>query len=111
MSLFRRLSEAHPEAVVDLRFQYRMNKDIMLLSNRLIYDDRLQCGSDEVAKRSLVLGRKRFLGRLHAHVQNDRAVPLENAIRRETCPGGDVCWLEKLCDERYVQDRPRLRRW
>ncbi|KAF8908142.1 DNA replication factor Dna2-domain-containing protein [Gymnopilus junonius] len=65
VSLFRRLSEAHPEAVVDLRFQYRMNEDIMYLSNRLIYDDRLRCGNEEVRNRALVLSDKSFLGRLH----------------------------------------------
>ena len=58
VSLFRRLSDAHPEAVVDLNYQYRMNEDIMLLSNRLVYDNRLKCGSVEVAQRSLVIPNK-----------------------------------------------------
>ncbi|KAF6760438.1 AAA domain-containing protein [Ephemerocybe angulata] len=55
VSLFRRLSDAHPDSVVDLREQYRMNEDIMALSNKLIYSDRLKCGSAEVANRKLVL--------------------------------------------------------
>ncbi|EJT99626.1 Dna2-domain-containing protein [Dacryopinax primogenitus] len=82
VSLFRRLSDAHPEAVVDLTLQYRMNEDIMLLSNRLIYNDRLQCGSEETARRSLVLKDKSPLAALHT--------------------GGpcDGCWLEALLDER-----------
>jgi DNA replication ATP-dependent helicase Dna2 len=37
-SLFKRLSEAHPSSVVQLETQYRMSKDIMLLSNTLIYN-------------------------------------------------------------------------
>ena len=87
VSLFRRLSDAHPDAVVDLRFQYRMNSDIMLLSNRLIYDDRLSCGNKEVASRSLLLRDKSFLGRLHGKV-------------KRTC--SDTCWLERLSDGRSV---------
>lgn len=55
VSLFRLLSDRHPQAVVDLSFQYRMNEDIMSLSNRLIYGNRLKCGSEEVAKQELVL--------------------------------------------------------
>jgi hypothetical protein len=50
VSLFKRLSEAHPNAVVNLEYQYRMNKDIMLLSNTLVYDFRLRCGNPEVAE-------------------------------------------------------------
>lgn len=58
ISLFRLLSEAHPAAVTDLSFQYRMNEDIMLLSNHLIYEGRLKCGSDQVARRGLRLEKK-----------------------------------------------------
>ncbi|RPD65180.1 Dna2-domain-containing protein [Lentinus tigrinus ALCF2SS1-7] len=83
VSLFRRLSDAHPEAVVDLTHQYRMNADIMLLSNKLIYSDRLQCGSDAVAARSLKLPNETFLTSLHA---------------RSQCRKLD-CWLSKLMDE------------
>jgi len=53
VSLFHRLSEAHPGAVVHLQSQYRMNDDIMHLSNTLIYNHRLRCGSTAVANRSL----------------------------------------------------------
>src|SRR5258708_3839618 len=42
VSLFKRLSEAHPQAVVELTFQYRMNEDIMLLSNKVKTDYLLQ---------------------------------------------------------------------
>jgi DNA replication ATP-dependent helicase Dna2 len=86
VSLFRRLSDSHPNAVVDLTYQYRMNEDIMLLSNRLIYHDRLRCGSDEVAQRRLVLPDRSFLERLHV-----------GELKSES--SGD-CWLEKLADER-----------
>ncbi|KAJ3500973.1 hypothetical protein NLJ89_g9551 [Agrocybe chaxingu] len=86
VSLFRRLSDAHPEAVVDLRFQYRMNEDIMLLSNRLIYDNRLRCGNEETAKRSLTLPDRSFFTRLHA-------------VKHQEDECKSDCWLEKLADE------------
>ncbi|KAK7401394.1 hypothetical protein VNO78_12831 [Psophocarpus tetragonolobus] len=53
VSLFCRLSEAHPEAILALQSQYRMCQDIMDLSNALIYGDRLRCGSFEVANAKL----------------------------------------------------------
>ncbi|XP_076981221.1 DNA replication ATP-dependent helicase/nuclease DNA2 isoform X2 [Tamandua tetradactyla] len=47
-SLFKRL-EQHKNAVVQLTVQYRMNSKIMSLSNKLIYEGKLECGSDKVA--------------------------------------------------------------
>lgn len=55
VSLFKRLSEHHPEALVCLVHQYRMNRDIMFLANSLIYNHRLTCGSLDVANAQLVL--------------------------------------------------------
>ncbi|XP_015756273.1 PREDICTED: DNA replication ATP-dependent helicase/nuclease DNA2-like [Acropora digitifera] len=55
VSLFKRLSEQHPHAVVSLEHQYRMNQDIMELSNTLIYENRLKCGTQEVARAQLQL--------------------------------------------------------
>ncbi|KAL6302085.1 Dna2-domain-containing protein [Sparassis latifolia] len=86
VSLFRQLSDAHHHAVVDLTEQYRMNADIMLLSNKLIYHDRLRCGSEAVAKRSLLLPDKTFLNSLHSGSKS--------ACR------DDRCWLNHLLDER-----------
>ena len=48
ISLFKLLSEKHPSAVVSLRYQYRMHKDIMSLANTLIYGCRMQCGTSKV---------------------------------------------------------------
>ncbi|KAF8528420.1 Dna2-domain-containing protein [Hysterangium stoloniferum] len=61
VSLFKRLVDAHPQAVVDLVYQYRMNSDIMLLSNKLIYSGRLRCGSKTVAERAFVLPNRKAL--------------------------------------------------
>lgn len=79
VSLFKRLSDAHPGAVIDLVDQFRMNADIMLLSNKLIYSDRLKCGSQEVAHRSLVLPMK-----------------LKADEKQSTAP-----WIWELLKERY----------
>ncbi|KAG1700799.1 hypothetical protein DVH05_011686 [Phytophthora capsici] len=53
ISLFRRLAEVHPEATQQLSYQYRMNRDIMLLANRLVYGNKLKCGSFKVASNHL----------------------------------------------------------
>ncbi|XP_072533295.1 DNA replication ATP-dependent helicase/nuclease DNA2 [Salminus brasiliensis] len=53
-SLFKRL-EHHKEAVVQLNVQYRMNSVIMSLSNALMYEGRLECGSERTASALLQL--------------------------------------------------------
>ena len=66
-----------------------MNSDIMLLSNKLIYSNRLKCGSDVVASQSLTLPSQKFLEFLHT---------------KSTCR--DVhCWMGKLMSERYFFSR------
>lgn len=86
ISLFCRLSEAHPQAISALQsqvsliselphfpsysdtlgigkllkvlyMQYRMCQGIMELSNALIYGDRLRCGSSEIANGKLNFSR------------------------------------------------------
>ncbi|KAJ2316408.1 DNA replication endonuclease-helicase Dna2 [Coemansia sp. RSA 2704] len=52
-SLFKRLCDAHPAAVVRLEFQYRMNAAIQRLANCLIYDGHLRCASLLVARRRI----------------------------------------------------------
>lgn len=54
-SLFRRLTEAHSSATQQLTFQYRMNSDIMMVANRLVYSDKLKCGSSKVSSNHLKL--------------------------------------------------------
>ncbi|KAJ1025854.1 hypothetical protein NDA16_002480 [Ustilago loliicola] len=56
VSLFKLLSDRHgAEAMVALRSQYRMNDDIMRLSNELVYRGELRAGSDSVRDRMLEL--------------------------------------------------------
>ncbi|GAA5861587.1 hypothetical protein JCM8547_008083 [Rhodosporidiobolus lusitaniae] len=64
ISLFKRLSDAHLSAVVNLTEQYRMNEDIMLLSNTLVYEGKLKAGSAEVGRRRLELPKRGGVERL-----------------------------------------------
>jgi DNA replication ATP-dependent helicase Dna2 len=61
-----------------------MNEDIMTLSNKLIYGDRLTCGSEAVANQSLVLPDTRFLDKMHI---------------AKSCHA-DGCWIDRLMAER-----------
>jgi DNA replication ATP-dependent helicase Dna2 len=88
ISLFRRLSDAHPQAVVDLALQYRMNTEIMTLSNKLIYGDRLKCGNEQVANQALYIPQ-----------------PSMGMTWHNTCGNGpnSHCWLDSLVDPRCVR--------
>lgn len=55
ISLFERLQKAFPESVVYLSHQYRMNSDIMAISNALVYEGRLRCGNVDVEHKMLTL--------------------------------------------------------
>jgi DNA replication ATP-dependent helicase Dna2 len=59
-----------------------MNEDIMLLSNRLIYENRLKCGNEFVAKQSLVLPRRKKC----------------QEISGKTC--SQPCWVQDLMAEK-----------
>ncbi|KAL6964899.1 DNA replication ATP-dependent helicase/nuclease jhs1 [Sarracenia purpurea var. burkii] len=61
VSLFCRLSEAHPQAISALQSQYRMCASIMDLSNALIYGNRLRCGSIEVENAKLVFTSSKYI--------------------------------------------------
>lgn len=82
-SLFKRLCNTHPEAVVDLKSQYRMNEDIMLVANELVYSNKLSCGTPEVAARSLVIPDPTGMKSIHNSVA-------------PRCEG--KCWLEDALD-------------
>ncbi|KAJ3276611.1 Tripartite DNA replication factor [Terramyces sp. JEL0728] len=56
-SLFKHLCEANPQAITYLSLQYRMNRDIMLLANHLVYEYRLVCANDGTANSKLQIAR------------------------------------------------------
>jgi len=87
-SLFKHLSEAHPEAVSYLKFQYRMNKDIMKISNQLIYNFKLRCGTEEARHFLLELPEPEKLDEIHHF-----STQVSNDIK---CPGDKGCWLKHV---------------
>ncbi|KAI8051620.1 AAA domain-containing protein [Syncephalis plumigaleata] len=71
-----------------------MNSDIMLVSNRLIYNQQMVCGSDVVAQQQLDLPIPDGLAVLHADT-NDHLVDVHDSSESITCDGS-ACWLDYL---------------
>ena len=94
ISLFKLLSEKHPLSVVSLEHQYRMCEDIMTLSNTLIYNGRLKCGTPEVAKSEILIPDMPAL-RAHHH----RASTISSTWST-FCPAANpgACWIRDLLD-------------
>lgn len=94
VSLFKLLSDAHPDSVVNLEHQYRMCEDIMTLSNTLIYDGRLQCGYEALKQRMLDVPDPDALRRMHHHHTHSS----ENHTTITICAGASStsCWLRAL---------------
>ncbi|KAJ2963613.1 hypothetical protein NQZ79_g1441 [Umbelopsis isabellina] len=91
-SLFKLLSEAHPSSVVYLEHQYRMNKEIMTLSNHLIYDGRLKCGTEAVAHMTL------DIPAFSAGSKGLHVFTKKNAQHGHAICSGSSCWLEEVID-------------
>ncbi|CCE61601.1 hypothetical protein TPHA_0A05270 [Tetrapisispora phaffii CBS 4417] len=53
VSPFQILCEKHPANVIYLTYQYRMCEDIAKLSNSMMYDGQLKCGTDAVRTQTL----------------------------------------------------------
>ncbi|XP_071344217.1 DNA replication ATP-dependent helicase/nuclease DNA2 [Trachinotus anak] len=92
-SLFKRL-ELHGEAVVQLNVQYRMNRQIMSLSNSLMYEGRLECGSERTASALLTLPfllsvQSEISSYSQTHPQHDLAW-----IQATLSPSNPVCFLD-----------------
>lgn len=94
ISLFKHLSDSHPDSVVYLEHQYRMCEDVMALSNNLIYKGRLKCGSQEVASRSISIPDIDALR--HHHFSPSTLSRSQKSICLGSVPGR--CWLRKLVE-------------
>ncbi|KAL8748361.1 MAG: hypothetical protein Q9184_007361 [Pyrenodesmia sp. 2 TL-2023] len=97
ISLFKMLSEKHPESVVNLETQYRMCEDVMTLSNTLIYNGRLKCGSPAVAHASIRIPRMEAL-KQHHHTPS--SLLSANLNPKKVClnPTRALCWIRDLLD-------------
>ncbi|XP_066477496.1 DNA replication ATP-dependent helicase/nuclease DNA2 [Tiliqua scincoides] len=84
-SLFKRL-EKNKDAVVQLTVQYRMNSKIMSLSNKLVYDGKLECGSERVSSAVVNLPNLEELKLKHEY-------PLEAWLKETLDPNNAVCFL------------------
>ena len=77
-----------------------MNKDVMLLSNTLVYQNKLQCANEEVANKTLEIPDIRGF---HQRVPRDSGIGVANlssATQNESlCHGGAQCWLEMILNE------------
>jgi DNA replication ATP-dependent helicase Dna2 len=91
VNLFKLLSDAHPQSVVNLEHQYRMCEDIMTLSNTLIYDGRLRCGTEAVRTRSLHVPKMEALRQKHFDASSLRLPSTPRSIC--TGPSPSRCWL------------------
>lgn len=96
ISLFKLLSDTHPDSVVNLEHQYRMCEDVMTLSNTLIYEGRLKCGTEALRHRKLHVPKMDALSNLHF----DAEKMLGPSTPASICPGWkhQSCWLRKLID-------------
>ncbi|MCJ1387495.1 Tripartite DNA replication factor [Xylographa bjoerkii] len=94
ISLFKLLSEKHPSSVVNLEHQYRMCEDIMTLSNTLIYNGRLKCGTPAVANSEIFVSDMSAL-RVHHH-----ATSATLHTSSTFCPSANrgACWIRDLLD-------------
>lgn len=92
ISLFKLLSDTHPDSVVNLEHQYRMSEDIMALSNTLIYEGRLKCGTEALRKRKLDIPNVAALARHH-----HSADTITFSTPASFCMGtGGPCWLRDM---------------
>ncbi|KAL7622387.1 DNA replication endonuclease-helicase Dna2 [Parahypoxylon ruwenzoriense] len=96
ISLFKLLSDTHPDSVVNLEHQYRMCEDVMMLSNTLIYNGRLKCGTEALRHRKLDIPHIENL----RHRHYDANTIMRPATPRSFCTSwtNDHCWLRHLLD-------------
>ncbi|KAM9325013.1 DNA replication ATP-dependent helicase/nuclease DNA2 [Gastrophryne carolinensis] len=87
-SLFKRL-EKNQDAVVQLTVQYRMNSKIMALSNKLVYEGRLECASERVSKAIIQLPQLKSLKLELEFKESPENVWIKDVLE----PSNPVCFL------------------
>lgn len=95
VSLFKTLSDQHPTSVTNLEHQYRMCEEIMTLSNTLIYNGRLKCGTERVAHRSIHIPN---IGALEQHHYTAQTVGAGRSRHICLSPSRKLCWIRDLLD-------------
>lgn len=96
ISLFKLLSDTHPSSVVNLEHQYRMCEDVMSLSNALIYEGRLKCGTESLRFQRLEVPDMDALQQKHYNQSN---IAQSGSIKSIcTSPKANSCWLRDLID-------------
>ena len=97
VSLFKLLSDTHPQAVASLRHQYRMCEDIMTLSNTLIYQGELRCGTEKLRGARLHVPALGALAKRHFDAASfASSSPKPSSFCLSPNPGS--CWLHDLLD-------------
>ncbi|KAJ8126536.1 hypothetical protein O1611_g7102 [Lasiodiplodia mahajangana] len=96
ISLFKLLSDTHPDSVVNLEHQYRMCEDVMTLSNTLIYEGRLKCGTEALRHQKLAIPHMSHLRQKHY----DASTIMRPSTPRSFCANwsSNHCWLHNLLD-------------
>ncbi|KAK6211103.1 dna replication atp-dependent helicase dna2 [Colletotrichum tabaci] len=96
VSLFKLLSDTHPDSVANLEHQYRMCEDIMTLSNTLIYHGRLRCGTEELRFKKLDVPNMKAIKNFHY----DSTSMLRLGTSKPFCTSmaESCCWLRDLID-------------
>ncbi|XP_075072554.1 DNA replication ATP-dependent helicase/nuclease DNA2 [Mixophyes fleayi] len=87
-SLFKRL-EKNQDAVVQLTVQFRMNSKIMALSNKLVYEGRLECASERVSTAIVQLPHLRALKLELEFKETPACVWVKDVLE----PSNPVCFL------------------
>ncbi|OLY81786.1 DNA replication ATP-dependent helicase/nuclease DNA2 [Smittium mucronatum] len=96
-SLFKLLCDAHPIAVAELDYQFRMNSDIQSLSNNLIYSNRLKCGSIDISNRRLVLP-KFPIQRIEKIISTEYSQTSSDCVSRIFKNDSCLKWLNSIID-------------
>lgn len=104
ISLFKLLSDTHPDSVVNLEHQYRMCEDIMTLSNTLIYHGSLKCGTEALRHTKLHVPNMAALSTRHYDAATFVSVSQASSggppAPRSFCPSARLgsCWLRDLME-------------